>query len=102
MIVYDDVEPTEKIKIYDKGVDTPPYSDTLEEFRLSYRYGDITTPAISGAEPLAVECQHFLESIRTGKPPRSDGHDGLAVVRILEQAQSSMRSGGCPQVMDWS
>jgi len=60
MIVYDDVEPTEKIKIYDKGVDTPPYSDTMEEFRLSYRYGDITMPAIPNDEPLALECGHFF------------------------------------------
>jgi predicted dehydrogenase len=94
MVVYDDVEPSEKIKIYDKGVDVPPYSDTLEEFHLSYRYGDITTPAISGVEPLRVECQHFLHCIRTGERPRSDGRDGLEVVRILEAATRSLLNGG--------
>jgi predicted dehydrogenase len=94
MVVYDDVEPNEKIKIYDKGVDLPPYSDTLEEFHLSYRYGDITTPAISGVEPLRVECQHFLNCIRTGERPRSDGRDGLEVVRILEAATRSLLNGG--------
>jgi len=94
MVVYDDVEPTEKIKIYDKGVDVPPYSDTLEEFHLSYRYGDITTPAIPNVEPLRVECEHFLHCVRTGERPRSDGRDGLEVVRILEAATRSLFNGG--------
>jgi predicted dehydrogenase len=94
MIVYDDVEPTEKIKIYDKGVDKPAYSDTMEEFRLSYRYGDITTPAIPGREPLAVECSHFVDCVRHGTVPRSNGHVGHAVVQILECAQRSLRNGG--------
>ena len=94
MIVYDDVEPNEKIRIYDKGVDKPPYSDTMEEFRLSYRQGDITTPAIPGTEPLQIECESFLESIRTGAASRSDGHAGLQVVRILEAAQRSLANDG--------
>jgi len=94
MVVYDDVDPNEKIRIYDKGVDAPPYSDTMEQFRLSYRYGDITTPAISNAEPLAIETSHFLECIRSGKTPRSDGAVGRDVVRILEAAQRSLRNGG--------
>ncbi len=93
MIVYDDVEPTEKIKIYDKGVDVPPYSDTLEEFHLSYRYGDITTPHISLAEPLKLECEHFIHCIATGETPRSDGRSGVEVVRILEVAQRSLSNG---------
>ena len=97
MVVYDDVEPNEKIKIYDKGVDAPPYSDTMEQFRLSYRYGDITTPAISNAEPLAIETRHFLECIRTGTTPRSDGIVGRDVVRILEAAQHSLQNEGSIQ-----
>lgn len=94
MVVYDDVEPTEKIKIYDKGVEVPPYSDTLEEFHLSYRYGDITTPAISTEEPLKIECKHFLECVRTRQTPRSDGRSGLRVVSILEAAEHSLDNGG--------
>lgn len=101
MVVYDDVEPTEKIRIYDKGVDAPPYSDTLEEFRLSYRYGDITTPAISDAEPLEIECRHFLDCIRYGRVPRSDGVVGAQVVKILEGAQRSLLDGGSPQLLSW-
>jgi predicted dehydrogenase len=100
MIVYDDVE-AEKIRIYDKGVEKPPYSDTLEEFRLSYRYGDITTPAISEAEPLEIECRHFLEAVRTGQSPRSNGRVGWQVVRILEGAQESLKQGGQPVDLVW-
>ena len=48
MVVYDDLEPDEKIKIYDKGVDRPPYSDTFEQFKLSYRYGEVTSPRVPG------------------------------------------------------
>jgi predicted dehydrogenase len=101
MVVYDDVEDNEKIKIYDKGVDAPPYSDTMEQFRLSYRYGDITTPAISGEEPLAVECAHFVDCIRTGQTPRSNGRVGRQVVRILELAEHSLKNGGCVEQIAW-
>lgn len=101
MIVYDDVEPTEKIKIYDKGVDAPPYSDTMEQFRLSYRHGDITTPAISGAEPLAVECAHFIECCRKGQQARSNGRVGWQVVKILEGAQRSLKNGGVAETIGW-
>jgi predicted dehydrogenase len=101
MIVYDDVETTEKIKIYDKGVDAPPYSDTMEEFRLSYRYGDITTPAISGQEPLEIEASHFLDCVRNGTLPRSNGRVGQSVVRVLEEAQLSLRDAGTARAISW-
>lgn len=101
MIVYDDVETTERIKIYDKGVDAPPYSDTVEQFRLSYRYGDITTPAISEAEPLELECKHFIQSIRQGSTPRSNGYVGYNVVKILEGAQRSLDNRGIPEELVW-
>lgn len=101
MIVYDDVETTERIKIYDKGVDAPPYSDTVEQFRLSYRYGDITTPAISEAEPLELECKHFLQCIRQGTSPRSNGYVGYNVVKILEGAQRSLENRGIPEELTW-
>jgi predicted dehydrogenase len=101
MIVYDDVEPNEKIKIYDKGVDKPPYSDTMEEFRLSYRYGDITTPAIPAKEPLAVECAHFVECVRGGQVPRSSGRVGYQVVKILECAQRSLQNAGHAEKIIW-
>jgi predicted dehydrogenase len=94
MVVYDDLEPDEKIKIYDKGVDTPPYSDTFEQFKLSYRYGEVTSPRVPTDEPLHLECAHFIECVREGKTPRSSGEVGLKIVRILEKAQNSLLNGG--------
>jgi predicted dehydrogenase len=97
MVVYDDVEPLEKIKIYDKGVDRPPYTDTFGEFQCCYRYGDVVIPHISFAEPLRQECQHFVECVASGRTPQSDGLIGLNVVKVLEAAQRSLQSGGSQQ-----
>ena len=94
MIVYNDNEPLEKIKIYDKRVETPPHYDTFAEFHYSYHYGDMYAPYIKQIEPLKVECQHFLECVRTGKRPETSGLDGLRVIQILEAAQESLRRGG--------
>ena len=63
MAVYNDIESLEKIKIYDKGVEAPDYTNGYGEFQLSYRYGDILIPNIRQVEPLKVECQHFLDCI---------------------------------------
>src|SRR5260221_200038 len=63
MAVYDDLENLEKIKIYDKGVDVPPHTDTFSDFQCGYRYGDVVTPYIKFGEPLRAECQHFVDSI---------------------------------------
>jgi len=100
MLVYDDINPNEKIKIYDKGVDPPAYYDTFAEFHFSYRYGDIYTPRIKEYEPLREECSHFLHCIKTGDTPRSDGYSGLRVVSILEAANRSLRNGGGEQPLD--
>jgi predicted dehydrogenase len=94
MLVYDDIDPQEKIKIYDKGVDAPPYYDTFGEFHFSYRYGDIYSPRIEDYEPLRKECEHFLECIRASKRPRSDGYSGLRVVSVLESATQSLKTNG--------
>lgn len=94
MVVYDDVTPHEKIKIYDKGVDVPERTADFHEFQLSYRYGDITIPLIPGHEPLAVECAHFAECLLQNRTPRSSGAVGRTVVRILESADESLMNGG--------
>lgn len=94
MIVYDDIEPMEKIKIYDKRVEVPPHYDTFAEFQYSYHYGDMRAPYIRQVEPLKVECQHFLDCIRTGTKPDSSGLEGLRVVQILEASNESLRIGG--------
>ena len=94
MIVYDDNEPLEKIKIYDKRVETPPYYDTFAEFHYSYHYGDMYSPYLKQHEPLKMECQHFLDCIKTGEKPESSGYDGLQVVQILEAASDSLKKEG--------
>jgi predicted dehydrogenase len=94
LAVYDDLEPTEKIRVYNRGIDVPDHTATFDEFQLSYRYGDIVSPHIHWQEPLALECSHFAEAILGGEVPRSDGRDGVRVVRILEAANASLAANG--------
>ncbi len=94
MLVYNDLEPTEMIKIFDKRVETPPYYDTFAEFHYSYHYGDMYSPYLKQYEPLKMECQHFLDCIKTGDTPESSGYDGLQVVQILEAASESLKRDG--------
>jgi predicted dehydrogenase len=101
MVVYDDVEVNEKIKVYDKGVDTPEYTDTFSEFQCSYRSGDILIPNIRFVEPLRMECQHFLDSIQNHTEPQSSGIVGLEVVKILEAAQRSLMNGAEQEAIEW-
>ena len=101
MVVYNDIEPSEKIKIFDKGVDTPEYTDTFAEFQCSYRYGDIIVPNIKFVEPLRQECQHFLDCISSKIPCESSGMDGLKVVKILEAAQKALMNGHHEEVLSW-
>ena len=94
MLVYDDISPNEKIKIFDKGVERPQYYDNFGEFQFAYRYGDIYIPRVEEYEALGAETRHFIECIESGSTPRSDGHSGLRVVRIIEAANESLDSGG--------
>jgi len=94
MIVYDDTEPLEKLKIYDARVEVPPHYDTFAEFTYSYHYGDAYVPYIKQDEPLKLECQHFLECVRERCHPMANGRLGLEVVRILEAAGESLRQQG--------
>ena len=94
MLVYNDVEPNEKLKIYDKRVDIPPYYDTFAEFQYSYHYGDMCSPYIKMTEPLKVECEHFVDCIKNGRKPLTGGQQGLQVVQILEAAKQSLLQGG--------
>lgn len=96
MIVYDDLEPHGKIRIYDVRVDCPPHYDSFGEFQYSYHYGECRIPHLEQAEPLGRMCAHFIDCIRTGKQPDSCGERGLEVVRILEACSESLRSRGGP------
>lgn len=94
MAVFDDVESAEKIRIYDKAAEPQQYASYGDSITL--RFGDITIPHIEMAEPLRLECQHFIDCIAEDKTPRSDGRDGLRVVRVLDAAQRSLGQGGAP------
>ncbi len=94
MLVYNDVEPNEKVKIYDKRVEKPPHYDTFGEFQHSYHYGDMYSPYIKQDEPLKIECQHFLDCINSGDSPISSAGQSLRVVQILEASSESLKNNG--------
>ncbi len=88
MATFDDMQLEGKLTLYDKGFD----EDTRSWGEYIARSGAIFSPQIPPVEPLRVECEHFLECLRTGATPRSDGHSGLRVVRVLEQLQQSLEA----------
>jgi predicted dehydrogenase len=98
MAVLDDAEPTEKLRIYDKGVDAGQVVDFARAMAL--RSGDIWIPRLDASEPLTLECRHFLECVRTRQRPRTDGREGLRVIRVLEAASRSLADGGRPVRLD--
>lgn len=100
MVVYDDVSADAKIVVYDKGVTKKPVNGqslgdyaTFGEFQLLLRAGDVLIPKLDFVEPLKVECQHFIDCIRSGDRPLTDGYDGLRVVQSLEMADQAMQRG---------
>ncbi|MFN8635100.1 MAG: Gfo/Idh/MocA family oxidoreductase [Chloroflexota bacterium] len=99
MIVYDDLEPSEKVKVYDSGItlgDGPAGLDGPYDRLVGYRTGDMWAPKVSLGEALAVEAQHFVDCIAQNATPLTDGKAGLRIVRILEAATRSLKQGGCP------
>jgi predicted dehydrogenase len=94
MVVFDDMEASEKLKIYDKGVGSLSY-DSYGEY-LSLRFGDITIPNVKMVEPLRAEAEHFLRCIETRENPKTAATDGLEVVKILVAAQESLKQKGTP------
>jgi len=107
MIVYDDVSPDAKIRIYDKGITRNNVKQSLGEydsfgkFQLTLRAGDVVIPHLEFPEPLQVECSHFVDCIRNGQTPLSDGQSGLRVVQVLEAAQRSLDRGGRREEIVW-
>ncbi len=95
MVTFDDMEATEKIRIYDKTAAVTQNTETFADV-VSLRFGDIVIPRIRSGEPLALECAHFIEAVLDDKPIRSDGADGLRVVQILEAGLMSLRNNGVP------
>src|SRR3990172_411910 len=103
MLVYDDVSTESRLQLYDKGVIPGVFRDparSLGEFQLQTRGGDLLIPTFRFLEPLSVEVDHFLDCIRTGQRPRTDGRNGLQVVQVLEAMDKSLRLGGAPVEVD--
>ena len=95
MVVFDDMEAREKLRIYDKGVQRPPEYGSYGE-ALSIREGDIFIPKIPNVEPLAAELSHFVKVARRTEAPRASAADGVAVVKVLDAATRSLSAGGAP------
>jgi predicted dehydrogenase len=94
MIIFDDLEPHAKIRIFDVRVDCPPHYDNFAEFQYSYHYGECRIPHLEQNEPLNRMCGHFIECVRENNPPDSCGRNGLEVVRILEACTASLATAG--------
>jgi predicted dehydrogenase len=94
MIVYDDLEPSEKIKVYDRGIAINNHTENLYQMLIGYRTGDIWSPQLDSTEALRAEAQHFIQCIEQGGRPTTDGETGLRVVEILEAATQSMARRG--------
>jgi predicted dehydrogenase len=96
MIVYDDLETSEKIKLYDKGISVSETPEDVRKLLISYRTGDLWSPKVADTEALAVEVEHFAACIRGEAQPIAGGEAGLQLVRILEAADRSIRARGAP------
>src|SRR4030042_326109 len=96
MVTFDDMETTEKIRMYDKGAAIRHDINTSYAEVISLRFGDIVMPKVPVGEPLGLECKHFIDCVLDGTPIRSDGIEGLRVVRVLEAGQKSLKNNGEP------
>jgi predicted dehydrogenase len=92
MVVFDDMQPNEKVKVYDKGAEVEGSADYIES--ISIRHGDINIPLVPSAEPLMKEMEHFISCVKNDTSPRSGAGEGLAVVRILTAGVESLKSHG--------
>jgi predicted dehydrogenase len=96
MIVYNDIDASEKVRVYDKGLIFSEEGEAVYERHIGYRTGDMWAPRLDNLEALSVEAAHFVDCIRTGAVPLTDGHAGLRIVRVLEAATKSLSQGGQP------
>jgi predicted dehydrogenase len=94
MLIYDDMEPSEKLKVYDKGFSVSSSPESDYQLMISYRSGDMHAPQLDMREALAVEAENVIRAIQGKEPPVVDGRAGGRVVRILEAAQRSIAAGG--------
>jgi predicted dehydrogenase len=96
MIVYDDLDPVEKVKVYDRGIVVSVDPESIDQMRVGYRTGEMRAPLTDATEALRTESEHFLRCITQGERPITDGESGVRVVTILEAATQSMAGRGRP------
>lgn len=96
MVLYDDTQPSEKVKIYDKGVELSPTKEELYHIKVQYRVGDMYAPKIDDKEALSLATDHFADCINNGKKPLTDGEFGLGVVKVLVASRESLKLKGAP------
>ena len=101
MILYDDLEPSEKLKVYDKGIDVTPEPEDVYKMLVSYRLGDMWAPQLSNTEALQTEALHFIDCIENNKQPETDGPAGLRMVNLIEAAETSLRDRGRLIELQW-
>jgi predicted dehydrogenase len=101
MILYDDLEPSEKLKVYDKGIDVTPGPEDVYKMLVSYRLGDMWAPQLDNTEALQTEAVHFIDCIEHNKQPETDGAAGLRMVNMIEAAETSLRDRGRLIELQW-
>jgi predicted dehydrogenase len=101
MILYDDLEPSEKLKVYDKGIDVTPEPEDVYKMLVSYRLGDMWAPQLNNTEALQTEALHFIDCIEHNKQPETDGSAGLRMVNLIEAAETSLRDRGRLIELQW-
>ena len=101
MILYDDLEPSEKLKVYDKGINVTPEPEDVYKMLVSYRLGDMWAPQLDHTEALQIEARHFIDCIETNKQPETDGAAGLRMVNMIEAAEASLRDRGRLVEIKW-
>jgi predicted dehydrogenase len=94
MIVYDDLEPSDKLKVYDKGITVTPGPEAVYKMLVSYRSGDMWAPRLDNTEALHTEALHFIDCVKNKRPPETDGLAGLRMVQMIEAAEESLRNRG--------
>ena len=94
MILYDDLEPSEKLKVYDKGINVTPRPEDVYKMLVSYRSGDMYAPRLDNTEALQTEALHFIDCVENDRQPDTDGAAGLRMVQMIEAAEKSLRGRG--------
>jgi predicted dehydrogenase len=101
MVVYDDIDDANPIQVFEKGIVPPHETEKFGDWKFAYQYGEALSVPVKGEEPLKREIEHFIDCLKTGKKPLTDGINGRTVVSVLHAAQLSLRNNGRPQTVEY-